>query len=688
MQSDLERFGRTAPPGTRRSQRISGDAVLGTACALVCLLSGACGQDRTWLAARDAATPAVQDAIAEPEPEPGPAPLAAPFAPPGAALLADWPSISIGVESRQFSSFDREGGNDDGFSGRYSALYTEAAEYVIFDALGPGRLNTLWFTSGAGGTRPLNQGQIRFYFDDELTPRADLDSDRLFSGSEPGFPSDLVFDNSRSTGGFVSFVPMPFAGRLRITTSSKPYFYNAQYDTFPVDVPLRSWSTEGSGALLEPLFAESLGDAASEEPDREQVIPLEYSYTGAGTLESLRVRLAPESIGDLHAARIQISWDEQAAPAVDCPLDMFFGSGLGLTPVRALGFSMRMDPPELVSHFPMPFWRGFRLSITGVQAELSVRIGPEHYRARESGYFHAAFAGENPPAGDQDFQYLQQRSAGKLVGTVLTVVPANPAKDKGWWEGDLRSYANGRRSPSIHGTGHEDDHLGGWSNGFFARPFTLPMNGEPASEILDFNGQYNGNVSMYRLWTGIPFLRELQHSVEHGRANDRGADYQSTSFFYATSSDWLSDSDRLVVCDPASRDAHGFVASGEGAPVEVRGSFEGRAYRAGFDACHQNHSGAAEFRLRVAPDNRGVYLRRLYDQSSARQRAEISVDGERLGDWYTVEGNSTSSWSERDYFLPRRFTGDKTELAIRVLPVGDSPPWDAAEYRSLSVTPP
>ena len=59
-----------------------------------------------------------------------------------------------------------------------------------------------------------------------------------------------------------------------------------------------------------------------------------------------------------------------------------------------------------------------------------------------------------------------------------------------------------------------------------------------------------------------------------------------------------------------------------------------------------------------------------------------------VGDWYTAEGNTASSWSERDFFLPSRFTRGKARLSIRVAPVAESPPWDTAEYRALSVTPP
>jgi hypothetical protein len=300
---------------------------------------------------------------------------------------------------------------------------------------------------------------------------------------------------------------------------------------------------------------------------------------------------------------------------------------------------------------------------------------------------HALYARENPPAEGEDFQYLSRAGAGTLVGTVLTVIPANSATDKGWWEGDLRSYANQRRTPSIHGTGHEDDHLGGWSNRFFARPFSLPLNGEPAAQILDRNGQYNGNISMYRLWTGIPFLSEVQHSVEHGRQNNRAASYEATSFFYGTSDDWLRETDALQVCDDDSRGRHGFVAEGEGEPTESRSSFEGRAYQVVLAACHRSHTGPAEFDLEVAPDNQGVYLRRLYDQSQPRQSAQLSVDGEVLGEWYVPEGNVSSRWAERDFFLPSQLTRGKSRLSLRLVP-GSGPAWDAVEYRALSVVSP
>src|SRR5437868_6670338 len=49
--------------------------------------------------------------------------------------IAEWPRIIPGVATRTISSFDRAGGNDDGFGGTWSRLYEDpdTKESVIFD---------------------------------------------------------------------------------------------------------------------------------------------------------------------------------------------------------------------------------------------------------------------------------------------------------------------------------------------------------------------------------------------------------------------------------------------------------------------------------------------------------------------------------------------------------------------------
>ena len=68
------------------------------------------------------------------------------------------PYVYSGVESYYLSSYDRTGGNDDGFRGTYSQLYVDDnGEHVIFDEKGPGCIYNLWFT---GSDQDLHWGRF------------------------------------------------------------------------------------------------------------------------------------------------------------------------------------------------------------------------------------------------------------------------------------------------------------------------------------------------------------------------------------------------------------------------------------------------------------------------------------------------------------------------------------------------
>jgi len=589
------------------------------------------------------------------------------------------------VESRYFSSFDRTGRNADGFSGRYSTLYRlENGEHVIYDALGPGVLRTLWFTGPEEGGEGLNLGRIRFYFDDEHAPRIETDLRRLFGGEQAPFARPLVADNRTSTGGFVSWVPLPYAKRLIITTENKPSFFIAQYDTFPVDTTMSSWrpGTDRS-RVIRALFERALRgiSAAPLTP-----VSLDHRHSGQGTVEVIRFR--PDVTPDrqrLQRARVQLWWDGSSTPAIDLPLGMFFGSGLGPAPIRSLAFAMQDRVYE--NRLPMPFWSGFRLRVSGLAGKLSIRVALPRLARQEAGLLHAVYRMESPTTSGEDFEWVNLTGAGKLVGTVLAILPPTP-ETKRWWEGDLRSYADGRRTPGLHGTGHEDDHLGGWSNTFLTNPFTLPMHGEPVTEVIEREGeQYNARTTLYRLWPGIHFMGAFRHSVEHGSENRVQATYAGVAWLYVQpTGPRLTRTDRLDLGDADSRRRHHFTSDGASSSRQLTSAFEGRAYRVPLKDMVMSHTGTHRFELAATPGNLGCWLRRLYDQQDPRQRAAIWIDGRYVADWYTAEGNSTLRWAERDLFLPAHVTQGRSRLQVEVRPV-KGPPWSAAEYRLLCVRP-
>ena len=59
--------------------------------------------------------------------------------------LERWPVLRPGETCKMFSSYDRTGGNDDGFSGTYSKLRVEDGNSVIAEMDGPGCIQRMHF---------------------------------------------------------------------------------------------------------------------------------------------------------------------------------------------------------------------------------------------------------------------------------------------------------------------------------------------------------------------------------------------------------------------------------------------------------------------------------------------------------------------------------------------------------------
>jgi len=591
--------------------------------------------------------------------------------------LSRYPILDPGVQAHYLSSYDRSGGNDDGFDGTYSALYVDAkGEHVIFDVKGPGTLYTLWFTSRVNGWSPLGSGRIRFYFDDEANPRIDMDVDELFSGRNPPFTPPLVYHAFQSTGGYVSTIPFPFGKRLKITTEKRVGFYNAYYHTYSPDRTISTWTRESvsaaisgpspegelaSGTMNLPAPAMPDGDPV---PSRRTVLERE----GRGAITSIRFNpLFPLTAYQLNHILLRIYWDGEERPSVAAPLGSFFGSGLGEATVAAIPLGMSPSGPYYC-FLPMPFWEGFRIELVNENPEATPEIwwevrvdDSDTYSLEASGTFHATYRQEWPTTTGRDYELLEATGRGVYVGQVMTVEPLR-AEIKRWWEGDLRVYLDGRREPAFHGTGHEDEYLGGWSNEWLMNPYSLPMHGEPMTTGLkqvDF--QWSAATTVYRFFVaGIPFQNGISVSTEHGPRNSANAMYSSVAYYYARE-------------DPLQKLA---VVDVEG-PLTLTSSFEGRNDAEEVSDRGRMVDASSKFEMKVPPGYSRLRLRRLFDRATV-QDAEVWVNGKRVGVWYNASRNAHHRWGESDFILPDSLIrgAERLEIEIRVL----QPGWNEFRY--------
>src|SRR5512133_2473088 len=90
--------------------------------------------------------------------------------------LADISRLSLyrTGDIEQLSSYDRTGGNDDGFSGKYSSIRKDPEGLVIADLKGPGVVKRIWTPTPDADT-------VKFYFDGEKTPRISIPFIDLFT---------------------------------------------------------------------------------------------------------------------------------------------------------------------------------------------------------------------------------------------------------------------------------------------------------------------------------------------------------------------------------------------------------------------------------------------------------------------------------------------------------------------------
>lgn len=124
------------------------------------------------------------------------------------SLLRFKRSIRVG----SFSSNDRTGGNDDGFSGSHSFIRKHAEGLVLAELDGPGAIYRIW-------TPTPTDGVFAFYFDGEVEPRLEIPFRQLFTGEREPFVSPIV---GYGAGRFYCYLPIPFvSSRSRRWSLSK-----------------------------------------------------------------------------------------------------------------------------------------------------------------------------------------------------------------------------------------------------------------------------------------------------------------------------------------------------------------------------------------------------------------------------------------------------------------------------------
>ena len=589
------------------------------------------------------------------------------------------PLLRDGVQVHQVSSRDPHGANSD----LRNYLYRRGGEYVVLDAVGPGCVYNIWFTSIQEFSR------IRFYFDGEATPRIDMDVGQFFSGTAAPFLSPLVGEETVSSGGYYSYLPMAFERSLIVACVGEPWYYHILYQTMDDRRGISTFSGQEDASAVYALWqtagANPLAAMETRVISGTVGIPAAEATTlaslgGSGAITSLRFGIDPHATRALEDLWLSIRWDGEESPSVDAPLGLFFGSGLGLAHVRSL--LMGMDTSgTLYCYFPMPYWHSAEVELRNASdadvsaVEFAVGVSDEAYPQGQTGYFRARHHDRRVGPRDGDYVILEVRGRGHYVGTVLAISGGEPGWPR-YLEGDERVYLDHSYTPTLYGTGTEDYFQGGWY--FRYGPFTLPSHGSPTQMV-----DSEEHIACYRLHISdmIPFSSSIRFGIEHGADNVRSGHYRSVAYYYALDEPAGHFSDQVDVADPASEESHGYAAGSDATRMSATRYFEGE-----WDDVPMPESGlatsASRFRLAISPLNWGLRLWRLRDQSVGRQSAQVRVDGRLAGTWYTPYANPIKAWAEEPFLIPPELGLGKNAITVSLAANG---PWNEYAYRMQSL---
>lgn len=467
--------------------------------------------------------------------------------------IDELPLLPTGSRTQETSSWDRSGGNDDGFSGRSSCVRTDADGCVVAEARGAGEVESIWSTRDGGDVR--RTGRIRVDLDGVRVLDAPLQD--VVDG-ELGAPwvYPLVANADQNSGGVVIKVPMPYRRSMKISTDAVPYFVHVTHRVVddPDAVPAFDPHDRAEDVLAQ-LRDAGLGppggpapEGATERRAIGPVAPGAAAVLGrvqrAGSITELRLRLDPTADDTtLRRTRLRMTFDGYRT--VDAPLAEFFGVGFGTPTVRSLFFAAEPSPGGWFSSWwPMPHRRSAEIELVndgpapvrGAQVELTDAPDPtvtdELGPGGHAGYF-AVDSHDGPTTPGVPWTLATTVGRGKLVGATATLIATGLApgssEPRAYLEGDEVITADG--GEPLHGTGTEDFAEAGW---YFNRgPFSAPQSGAPAHAAGDAGCPISCDA-LYRILLGdaVPFRRALSFTLEHGAADDAPAVYRTAAFSY------------------------------------------------------------------------------------------------------------------------------------------------------------
>jgi len=436
--------------------------------------------------------------------------------------------------------FDRHSEGDSRF-----LRVREDGEGVIFSTEGAGAVTRIWMVMGEGTSEPLDEAvRLRVRVDGDQRPVIDLPLPEIFSGSTAPFLSPLVADRTRSGGGNISYVPIPFRNGCEITLvgaeASKIWF---QVNARIVEdaSSLKSFTGRESLAAFRSVLERSGGDPWNGGPfptvsgsvvlapgGGEEIA----SFAGPDVINGIIIRSARSDWGRLG---LRFTFDD-GDPLLVPLLDLFGVARVNDRAAQSIFFGAD-DQDDFYLYFPMPFFKRATVELMRRPVEGPPRVTVGYAVRRlgapppgDAGYFGVRIRDTPGDTTDPTTPIVALEGRGSLVGVFAKFGPAL-GDDWDFLERDEQVYVDGEPTPSWRGTGIEDFFGGGF---YFRgpdgqpRPFVQPLHGAPVVRFF-----HRAAPAMYRLFLGdaVVFENGLRAELEVVPGGD-GIRVRTVAFYY------------------------------------------------------------------------------------------------------------------------------------------------------------
>jgi len=448
-------------------------------------------------------------------------------------------------EIEQLSSYDRTGGNDDGFSGKYSFVRKEAEGLVIADLKGPGVINRIWTPTPSADT-------IKFYFDGEKTARISIPFIDLLTGKSYPFVSPLC---GNAIGGFYCYLPIPYEKSLKIVFTGKIFrFHQIEYRSLTEKEKMKSFSIN---------MIDDYKDIFKKIEDvwSKQLSPLEvygahlkvkkinlnlrsgveediFEIKKGGRIVGIEFGAGSDLLQAYRKVMITARWDNEAKKALDLPLHDFFGFAFGKPAMQSI--LLGSNQTKLYSYLPMPFDNSAEIKlkydkISANDPDELLISGTIYYTddKRDKNLEGKLYAqSRRVYNGEKAVPHTIADVTGKghYIGTILIAQGLEDGHTY-FFEGDDIATIDGKMK--FHGTGSEDY----FNGGYYAVPdkwdtgFSLPIHGSLAySQMTSRTGGYR-----FYLSDKLNFEQAFNLTIEHQPQDSVNVktDYTSIGLFYA-----------------------------------------------------------------------------------------------------------------------------------------------------------